>query len=81
MALWESVRDRCSSEWGPEKMPYGMVEFADEGSERLSAQFRPADAVSFAELHLCHFRADFEELTPAEPPLGRAFLATRPSQR
>jgi uncharacterized glyoxalase superfamily protein PhnB len=28
MALWDSIKDRCSAEWGPEKMPYGMVEFA-----------------------------------------------------
>jgi uncharacterized glyoxalase superfamily protein PhnB len=27
-ALWHSVRDRVSAEWGPEDMPYGMKEFA-----------------------------------------------------
>ena len=26
--LWESVRDRVTAEWGPETMPYGMLEFA-----------------------------------------------------
>ena len=26
--LWESVRDRVTAEWGPEEMPYGMLEFA-----------------------------------------------------
>ena len=28
MALWNSIKDRCTAEWGPEKMPYGMLEFA-----------------------------------------------------
>jgi catechol 2,3-dioxygenase-like lactoylglutathione lyase family enzyme len=28
MALWEAIKDRCAAEWGPERMPYGMLEFA-----------------------------------------------------
>ena len=28
MALWEAIKDRCPAEWGPEEMPYGMLEFA-----------------------------------------------------
>jgi catechol 2,3-dioxygenase-like lactoylglutathione lyase family enzyme len=28
MDLWGSIKDRCSAEWGPERMPYGMLEFA-----------------------------------------------------
>jgi uncharacterized glyoxalase superfamily protein PhnB len=28
MAFWASIKDRCSVEWGPEEMPYGMLEFA-----------------------------------------------------
>jgi catechol 2,3-dioxygenase-like lactoylglutathione lyase family enzyme len=28
MAVWDSIKDRCSAEWGPEKRPYGMLEFA-----------------------------------------------------
>jgi hypothetical protein len=28
LGLWSSIRDRCKAEWGPEKMPYGMLEFA-----------------------------------------------------
>jgi catechol 2,3-dioxygenase-like lactoylglutathione lyase family enzyme len=28
MALWASISERCSAEWGPEPMPYGMIEFA-----------------------------------------------------
>jgi catechol 2,3-dioxygenase-like lactoylglutathione lyase family enzyme len=28
MALWESVRGRVGAEWGPEEMPYGLIEFA-----------------------------------------------------
>lgn len=28
MALWDSVRDSLPAEWGPEEMPYGMLEFA-----------------------------------------------------
>jgi uncharacterized glyoxalase superfamily protein PhnB len=28
MAVWNSVKDRCSAQWEPEKMPYGMIEFA-----------------------------------------------------
>jgi catechol 2,3-dioxygenase-like lactoylglutathione lyase family enzyme len=26
--LWEAISDRCLAEWGPETMPYGMLEFA-----------------------------------------------------
>jgi hypothetical protein len=26
--LWNLVGHRCTAEWGPEKMPYGMIEFA-----------------------------------------------------
>jgi catechol 2,3-dioxygenase-like lactoylglutathione lyase family enzyme len=38
MAIWDSIKDRCSAEWGPEKMPYGMLEFAikDPNSYLLS---------------------------------------------
>ena len=28
LALWSSIKDRCTAEWGPEEMPYGMLEFA-----------------------------------------------------
>ena len=28
LGLWNSIKDRCSAEWGPEQMPYGMLEFA-----------------------------------------------------
>ena len=28
MALWSDVKDRCRVEWGPEEMPYGLLEFA-----------------------------------------------------
>jgi catechol 2,3-dioxygenase-like lactoylglutathione lyase family enzyme len=28
MAVWNSVKNRCAAEWGPERMPYGMLEFA-----------------------------------------------------
>jgi uncharacterized glyoxalase superfamily protein PhnB len=28
MALWASIQDRCTAEWGPEEMPYGMLEVA-----------------------------------------------------
>ncbi|ARP99332.1 bleomycin resistance protein [Pseudorhodoplanes sinuspersici] len=27
-ALWNAIKDRVTPEWGPEKMPYGMMEFA-----------------------------------------------------
>ena len=27
-ALWDSIKDRVTAEWGPEKMTYGMLEFA-----------------------------------------------------
>jgi uncharacterized glyoxalase superfamily protein PhnB len=27
-ALWDSIKDRVTAEWGPEKMAYGMLEFA-----------------------------------------------------
>jgi catechol 2,3-dioxygenase-like lactoylglutathione lyase family enzyme len=26
--LWNSIKGKCTAEWGPEKMPYGMMEFA-----------------------------------------------------
>jgi uncharacterized glyoxalase superfamily protein PhnB len=28
MMLWNAIKGRCSAEWGPERMPYGMLEFA-----------------------------------------------------
>ena len=28
LALWRSIQDRVTAEWGPEEMPYGMLEFA-----------------------------------------------------
>jgi len=28
LALWDSIKDRVTAEWGPEQMPYGMIEFA-----------------------------------------------------
>jgi uncharacterized glyoxalase superfamily protein PhnB len=28
MAVYETVRETCRIEWGPERMPYGMLEFA-----------------------------------------------------
>ena len=28
LALWDRLKDHCVAEWGPERMPYGMVEFA-----------------------------------------------------
>jgi catechol 2,3-dioxygenase-like lactoylglutathione lyase family enzyme len=28
MGLWSAVRDRVTAEWAPERMPYGMLEFA-----------------------------------------------------
>ena len=28
IGLWNSIKDRCVAEWGPERMPYGMLEFA-----------------------------------------------------
>ena len=27
-ALWDAIKDRVTPEWGPEEMPYGMMEFA-----------------------------------------------------
>ena len=27
-AFWNGIRDRVTAEWGPEEMPYGMMEFA-----------------------------------------------------
>ena len=27
-AFWASIKDKVKAEWGPEKMPYGMMEFA-----------------------------------------------------
>ena len=26
--LWNAISSKCTAEWGPEKMPYGMMEFA-----------------------------------------------------
>ncbi|BCJ89338.1 bleomycin resistance family protein [Terrihabitans soli] len=27
-SVWAALKDNCEAEWGPEKMPYGMTEFA-----------------------------------------------------
>lgn len=26
--LWSTLQERCTAEWGPERMPYGLIEFA-----------------------------------------------------
>ncbi len=26
--LWNSISEKCTAEWGPEEMPYGLKEFA-----------------------------------------------------
>ncbi|HZV20919.1 MAG TPA: VOC family protein [Hyphomicrobiales bacterium] len=28
MGWWNAIKDRFTAEWGPEEMPYGMLEFA-----------------------------------------------------
>jgi Glyoxalase/Bleomycin resistance protein/Dioxygenase superfamily len=28
LGLWNSIKHTCATEWGPEEMPYGMLEFA-----------------------------------------------------
>lgn len=28
LALWATLKNSCSAEWGPEEMPYGLTEFA-----------------------------------------------------
>lgn len=28
MGLWDRLRDACKAEWGPERMAYGLTEFA-----------------------------------------------------
>jgi uncharacterized glyoxalase superfamily protein PhnB len=27
-ARWNAIKARCTAEWGPEEMDYGMIEFA-----------------------------------------------------
>ncbi len=27
-AFWDAIKDKVKAEWGPEEMPYGMMEFA-----------------------------------------------------
>ena len=44
MAFWNSIKDQCSAEWGPEKMPYGMLEFAVKDPNGYLISFgQPAD--------------------------------------
>jgi len=26
--LWDAIKEKCTAEWGPERMPYGLIEFA-----------------------------------------------------
>jgi uncharacterized glyoxalase superfamily protein PhnB len=26
--LWNTLKEKCTAEWGPEEMPYGLIEFA-----------------------------------------------------
>jgi len=28
MTLWAAIKDQVATEWGPEEMPYGTLEFA-----------------------------------------------------
>jgi hypothetical protein len=49
IALWSSIKNRCAAEWGPETMPYGMLEFAikDPNGYFLSFGQRVASMLSF----------------------------------
>ncbi len=38
-ALWNSIRDRATAEWGPEEMPYGMLEFAIKDADGYLLSF------------------------------------------
>jgi hypothetical protein len=40
--LWNSIKERCTAEWGPEEMHYGVDRVRGEGPERLSFELRPA---------------------------------------
>ena len=40
MALFDSLKARCSIEWEPEKMPYGMLEFAIKDPNGYLLSFR-----------------------------------------
>lgn len=53
-ALWSGIKDRCKAEWGPEEMPYGMLEFAirDPNGYLLSfgQEIQPAEQGSGLEM-------------------------------
>lgn len=42
LALWEAVRDRCAIVWGPERMPYGNLEFATRDNNGYLLSFGQA---------------------------------------
>jgi hypothetical protein len=44
MTLWDSIKDRCRAEWGPERMPYGMLEFANNPELKIHISWVPAEA-------------------------------------
>jgi uncharacterized glyoxalase superfamily protein PhnB len=37
--LWNSIKERCTAEWGPEEMPYGLIEFAVKDSNGYLLSF------------------------------------------
>ena len=39
MALWRKLDDKVTAEWGPERMPYGMLEFAIRDPEGYLLSF------------------------------------------
>lgn len=43
MGLWNLIKDRCVAEWGPEQMPYGMLEFAIEDLNGYMLSFGQPD--------------------------------------
>ena len=43
MGLWNSIKGRCVGEWGPEQMPYGMLEFAIKHFNGYLLSFGQAD--------------------------------------
>ncbi len=55
--LWNSIRGKCTAEWGPEEMPYGLTEFAVKDPNGYLLSFgqpiEPSVAWAFTSFPFC----------------------------
>jgi hypothetical protein len=56
-ALWRAIEGKVTAEWGPEKMPYGMLEFAIRDPDGYLLSFASASRTNDAHASMTIFGA------------------------